>query len=225
MYTTPVIDSHATFGVRFKIGSFQFGINSFSFCVGVARRRHCLFHFGNTELRAPEGVLKMSDNRISANLSQRDREEVMQAITTIREKLPFLIDLTAEERRSLPKLGDKSRAFVSKALEVATQNQDFLPRSFDLDEMRRDVELFDALYPVLLSLTQLQELVDDTFIASGSEAYTAALAVYNYAKASGNVAGLDAVIDDMGRRFSRKARKVQPPNTIVSYKNNSVIQP
>ncbi|MBE9035648.1 hypothetical protein [aff. Roholtiella sp. LEGE 12411] len=167
----------------------------------------------------------MSDNRISANLSQRDREEVMQAITTIREKLPFLIDLTAEERRSLPKLGDKSRAFVSKALEVATQNQDFLPRSFDLDEMRRDVELFDALYPVLLSLTQLQELVDDTFIASGSEAYTAALAVYNYAKASGNVAGLDAVIDDMGRRFSRKARKVQPPNTIVSYKNNSVIQP
>jgi hypothetical protein len=135
----------------------------------------------------------------------------MQAITTIREKLPFLIDLTAEERKSLPKLGDKSRAFVSKALEVATQNPDFLPRSFDLDEMRRDIELFDALYPVLLSLTQLQELVDDTFIAAGSEAYTAALAIYNYAKANGNISGLDAVIDDMGRRFSRKTRKTQPP--------------
>ncbi|MBD6617092.1 hypothetical protein FNW02_14925 [Komarekiella sp. 'clone 1'] len=153
----------------------------------------------------------MSENRISANLSQTDRLQIMQVITTIREKLPFLIDLTAEERKSLPKLGDKSRAFVSKALEVATQNPDFLPRSFDLDEMRRDIELFDALYPVLLSLTQLQELVDDTFIAAGSEAYTAALAVYNYAKANGNVSGLDAVIDDMGRRFSRRNRKTQPP--------------
>jgi hypothetical protein len=167
----------------------------------------------------------MADNRLSANLSQTDREVVMQAIATIREKLPFLIDLTPEERRYLPKLGDKSRAFVTKALEVATQNPDFLPRSFDVDEMRRDVELFEALYPVLLSLTQLQELVDDTFIATGSEAYTAALAVYNYAKVSGNITGLDAVIDDMGRRFTRKPRKTQPQASIISDENNSVSQP
>lgn len=92
----------------------------------------------------------MPDNRISATLPQADREAVMQAIATIREKLPFLVDLTIEERRSLPKLGDKSRAFVSKALEVATQNQDFLSRSFDLDEMRQDVELFERKVGVIL---------------------------------------------------------------------------
>jgi hypothetical protein len=96
------------------------------------------------------------------------------------------------------------------ALEVAAQNPDFLPRSFDLDEMRRDVELFEALYPILLSLTQLQELIDDTFVAVGSEAYAAGLMVYNYAKASGKGAGLDAALDDMGRRFARKSsRKAQ----------------
>lgn len=55
----------------------------------------------------------MADNRISASLSQPDREAVMTAIATIREKLPFLLDLTTEERRSLPKLGDKSRVFES----------------------------------------------------------------------------------------------------------------
>lgn len=152
----------------------------------------------------------MADNRISASLSQPDREAVMTAIATIREKLPFLIDLTTEERRSLPKLGDKSRAFVSKALEVATQNQDFLSRSFDLDEMRQDVELFEAMYPVLLALTQLHELLDDTVVAVGSEAYPASLQVYNYARASGKGAGLDAVVDEMGRRFARKSRTAQP---------------
>lgn len=152
----------------------------------------------------------MSDNRISASLAQADRDAVIKAIATIREKLPFLVDLTTEERRSLPKMGDKSRAFVSKALEVATQNQDFLPRSFDLEEMRRDVEMFEALYPLLLSLNQLQELMDDTYVAVGSEAYAAALLVYNYAKASGKGAGLDAVVDEMGRRFARKSRSVQP---------------
>ncbi|MEH1943511.1 MAG: hypothetical protein V7L01_25285 [Nostoc sp.] len=152
----------------------------------------------------------MAENRISASLSPADKEAVMQAIATIREKLPFLVDLTTEERRTMLKMGDKSRAFVSKALEVATQNPNFLPRSFDLEEMRRDLTLFETLYPVLLSLTQLQELVDDTCIASASEAYAAALAVYSYAKASGDVTGLDAVIDEMGRRFNRRSKKKQP---------------
>ncbi|MDF5707212.1 MAG: hypothetical protein PUP90_05895 [Nostoc sp. S4] len=151
----------------------------------------------------------MADNKVSAKLSLADREAVMQAITTIREKLPFLIDLTTEERKVLPKLGDKSRAFVSKALEIATQNPDFLPRSFDLNEMRQDIELFEALYPIMLSLTQLQELVDDTSVAVGSEAYAAGLMVYNYAKVSGKGAGLESMIDDLGRRFARKAKKVQ----------------
>ncbi|WP_341531222.1 hypothetical protein WKK05_28880 [Nostoc sp. UHCC 0302] len=152
----------------------------------------------------------MPDNRISANFNQADREAVMQAIATIREKLPFLVDLTTEERRTMLKMGDKSRAFVSKALEVATQNPNFLPRSFDVEEMRQDLSLYEALYPVLLSLTQLQELVDDTYIATGSEAYAAALSVYNYAKACGDVAGLDGVIDEMGRRFYRRSKKKQP---------------
>lgn len=76
--------------------------------------------------------------------------------------------------------------------------------------MRQDVELFEALYPILLSLTQLQELVDDTVMEVGSEAYAAGLVVYNYAKASGKGAGLDNVVDDMGRRFARKSRSVQP---------------
>lgn len=151
----------------------------------------------------------MSESKVSARLSPADREAVMQAITTIKEKLPFLVDLSTEERKSLPKLGDKSRAFVSKALEIAAQNPDFLPRSFDLDEMRRDIELFEALYPILLSLTQLQELVDDTSVAVGSEAYAAGLMVYNYAKASGKGAGLETMVDDLGRRFARKSRKVQ----------------
>lgn len=156
----------------------------------------------------------MTTNQISATLDQTNRDAMMAAIATLKEKLPFLIDLTAQHK-SLPKMGDKSWAFVSKALEVATQNPDFLPRSFDLEEMRQDVELFESLYPILLSLTQLHELVDDTCIAVGSDAYAAALVVYNFAKASGKGAGLDAVADEMGRRFARKSRKVEAQGTTV----------
>lgn len=81
--------------------------------------------------------------------------------------------------------------------------------------MRKDVQLFEALYPVLRSLTQLQELVDDTTLAVGSEAYAAALQVYNYAKASGQGAGLDAVVVEMGRRFARKAGKAKSEKAVL----------
>ncbi len=46
-------------------------------------------------------------------------------------------------------------------------------------------------------------------MAAGSQAYAAALIVYNYAKASGKGTGLDSVVDEMGRRFARKPRKAQ----------------
>lgn len=158
----------------------------------------------------------MTLTSISATLTPADRDAVISAVAIIKAKLPFLVDLSADDRKALPKMGDKSRAFVSKALEVATQNPDFLPRSFDLEEMRKDVQLFEALYPLLMSLTQMQELVDDTCLAVGSEAYAAALAVYGYAKASGDVAGLDAIVGEMGRRFARKPHKVKPQGSVVS---------
>jgi hypothetical protein len=151
----------------------------------------------------------MPDNRVSARLSPEDRDAILKAIETIREKLPFLIDLSSEERQSLPKTGDKSRAFISKAAEIARQNPDFLPRSFDIEEMWRDVELFESLYPVWQSLTQLCELVEDTKIAVGSEAYVAALLVYNYGRTSGLTTGLDEVMDDLGKRFARRSRTLQ----------------
>ncbi|MGB9182289.1 MAG: hypothetical protein WCB68_23870 [Pyrinomonadaceae bacterium] len=152
----------------------------------------------------------MPDNRISAAISQADQQAVLAAINTIKQKLPFLIDLTPDERHSLPKMGDKSRAFVSQALELATQNPDILPRSFDVEEMRKDVELLSALSPLLAAISQLQELLEDTYLAVGSEAYTAALLVYQYARACGKGPALDGALDALGQRFARKSSKSSP---------------
>ncbi|HEX8068428.1 MAG TPA: hypothetical protein VF546_00655 [Pyrinomonadaceae bacterium] len=130
---------------------------------------------------------------------------MLDAIQTIRQKLPFLLNVTPEERRTLPRMGDKSRAFVTQALAVAEQNEEMLPRSFDVREMRKDVELAQALEPVQTALAQLLELVEDTALAVGSEAYTAGLVVYQSAKQSDKSAALDSALDELGRRFARKA--------------------
>ncbi|HTP11072.1 MAG TPA: hypothetical protein VMP08_22615 [Anaerolineae bacterium] len=155
----------------------------------------------------------MAVNRVSAKLLSTDKDAVMQAIATIKTKLPFLIDLSPEERRALPKMGDKTSTFVTKALEVAKQNGDFLPRSFDVAEFESDVALYEELRAIALALAPLNELVDDTLLEVGSEAYAAALTVYQYAKNSGQGAGLDAVADELSKRFAKKATPKPTPVT------------
>ena len=152
----------------------------------------------------------MTNNRVSATLAQADVEAILAAIKTIKEKLPFLINLTMEERRALNKPGDRGRNFVDKALEVAVQNPDILPRLFEVEEMRKDIELGQKLQPILLALSQLQEVVDNTAAVIYSEAYGAALSVYGYAKAAGKEAALQEAVDELGRRFSRRPATTAP---------------
>lgn len=71
------------------------------------------------------------------------------------------------------------------------------------------MQLFEAMYSIVVVLIQLQELVDDTCLAVGSKAYAATLQVYNYAKASEQGGGLDEVVGEMGQRFTRKTRKAK----------------
>ena len=151
----------------------------------------------------------MTENRVSATLSEADVDEIMAAIDTLKQKMPFLVDLSKQDRLSMLKMGDKSRAFVQKMMEVVKQNQDFLPRSFDIEEMQKDVELFNSLYPVLMALQQCTDLLEDTVMVVGSEAYAAALVAYRYAKDADLGAGLEGVLDDIGRRFARKSSQAK----------------
>jgi hypothetical protein len=148
----------------------------------------------------------MQVNRISAQLGEVERQAVFAAIETIRQKLPFLIDLTIEERRALPRFGEKSRGFVEQALQVAEQNPGILPITFDVGEMRNDVELLSALSSVLIAVSQLNELVDDTVMAVGSDAYAAGLLVYQFARAAGKGSALDSALEGLAQRFARKSR-------------------
>ena len=63
-----------------------------------------------------------------------------------------------------------------------------------------------ALAPIADRLQQLAELADDTVVAVGTDAYTAALVVYQMAQVAGKGAGLDGALDAMGQRFARKSR-------------------
>ncbi len=109
-------------------------------------------------------------------------------------------------------MGDKSVAFVRKSVEMAQDGSDYLPGAFDAAEFKSDLALYDALLPMLQKTSKLQELLDDTLLLIGSDLYVAALVHYAAAKRFGDTGGLDGLMGELGKRFTRKtADPVTPP--------------
>jgi hypothetical protein len=142
-------------------------------------------------------------------ITDQDRDTALALITQLRSYLPMLQDIKAEDRKALSGMGDKNRAFAGKVLDVISQNPDFLPRSFDVEKLRQDLESFDRLSMIQMRLTQLHDLIDATLISTGSDAYTQALAAYRYAKASDQGASLEAMLSEMSQHFAKKTKKAK----------------
>lgn len=143
------------------------------------------------------------ENRIDAVLATADRERVLQLVAQIRDLLPFLIDLTPEQRRTLFKMGESGRPFVEAGLTMVEQDDSYMPRSFDRTEMRKDSDLYAALLPVYTALASLFDAVDDTLMLVGSDLILAGLDVYRNAKDNGKGGNLDPLVPLLGRRFKR----------------------
>jgi len=101
-------------------------------------------------------------------------------------------------------MGDRSEAFCREAVAAFGEHADVLPRNFDLDGYRGDLEAFDALRPRRLSLARLLEKMEHTEMALGSDLMTASLEGYAVLKISGRATGLDGVREALGSRFSRR---------------------
>lgn len=156
----------------------------------------------------------MPYQNITGTLSEADIQEIKAALATIEEKLPFLINLTVEERRKLYKMGDKSLAFVNNSLTAAQSNPDILPASFDIDEFVRDYQLATNLTDIFFRLQQLTEKVDDTLMAVSSEAMSSGLTVYDYVKtAAKKTPGLKIIAEQLGERFKAIRSKPTKVNT------------
>ncbi len=150
----------------------------------------------------------MIDNKVSAEMTTAQFEDLLKKIGELNAGLPFLIALDPEVKKSLPKFGPKSLGFVEKAAELGAKMPEVLPKFFDLEEMRKDLELYKKLMSLSQAMDMLNEKLKDTLSEVGSEAYSAALLVYQAGRLHGkDVGSLNEVLDDLGRRFAYRGRK------------------
>lgn len=156
------------------------------------------------------------DNRIAIQIPEADVTEINAAIETLKTKLqPYLIALTPEDRKLLPKMSDKTIPFVDKALDYAQNSPQFAPQYMNVPEMKIDLDALNTLTEFYRPLEQIISGLDDTMMLSGSEAYIAALSYYNSVKmaAKMNVPAAKPIYDDLKERFNRKSKTAVSPDS------------
>ena len=158
----------------------------------------------------------MPSQNIDATLTAADLQAVKDAFKLILQKLPFLVNLTAEERKTIFKTGPDSLSFVTNALTAAQDNPTILPVSFSTPAFQRDVDLFTVLTELVTLANSVASQIDDTRLAVGGEAMQQANQVYTYIKAAAKMTpGLKPVASQLGERFQRasKQKKLAKPTT------------
>lgn len=154
-------------------------------------------------------------NQISTQFSDEDLNDVLQAITTIRQKLPFLVKLSADDKKKTAMLDDGRAPFASKALDYASREASISPNPILLEEAMMDSILYGKLQSVDRELARLSEMVSDTKMLAGAELYEFARVVYKMAKISASLGtpGTQSIVDDLGRLYASNGSSNAPTAT------------
>lgn len=157
------------------------------------------------------------DNRLSAEFQDGAIDTILQALNTIRQQVPFLVSLTPQERKELPKLGEKTVGFDEKCVSYMRSNPEFLPGFIDPEEVDKDRALRSQLLRFAVDLQSLAQQVDDSLILVGSEILMADLAYYQSAREAARRGrpAAQGVYDDLRTRFPgasplKPAQRAQP---------------
>ena len=141
---------------------------------------------------------------VSLNIPETDLKAIKDAFTVLRSKLmPHLTVLSPQDRSELPKMGEKSMAFVVKSGEYAGKFPDLVPSYLDVDALNVDVAALQVLRDLSQEITPIQQAIDDTLMAAGSEAYQGALMFYGNSRAAAKAKSpnAQAVYNDLSTRF------------------------
>ncbi len=152
----------------------------------------------------------MSTNRVSAALTETDKTAVLEALGQAKDKMPFLINLTGQERHRSRKMGSKSVEYVNLSLQGSRSFPSLIPPSVDLAEFSKDVTLVNQLLAIRIEVEALLEGIDDTMLAAGADAMQFADLVYSYLKTgSKSNAGVKGITADIAKRFVKRSKTTE----------------
>ena len=154
-----------------------------------------------------------SDNRISLEITAAQKAAIVSAVGALKTALEGItINLTVDEKQSLPRISDGTLAFDEKCAAYMASRADLVPSFLDAAEMAKDRKLVADLLPCLREIAPICEGLEDTIMLANSDNYVGDLAFYQNVRqaAKRGVSGADTIYNDLKTRFPGRPKKDTP---------------
>jgi len=153
-------------------------------------------------------------NQISVEMSDDRLKRIWDNLKGIKDEMPFLIDMTPEERRSRSVMNSARKPFVEKTIAYGEKDPRIVPNYVDIEEMKKSMKLYEQLVELGAEFKRVGEGLSDTAAAIGENLWTGGLSIYDSSKtASRNgVPGIDSVLNDLKSFFAwdRSKEEAEP---------------
>ena len=144
-------------------------------------------------------------DRINVTLTDEEVESATAAVQSVTDAMPYLVTLSASDRRHMVKVGLASEGFIQGTLELARQNPQIVPPLVDVAALERDLALRDKLAPLEAALTLLATKLNHTRRLANADLYDGCLDIYHELQRHGQDQGLDALLAPLRERFKRRS--------------------
>jgi hypothetical protein len=150
----------------------------------------------------------MLKNLIDSELTKENEDLSIQNIRSTEALLPFLLNLSTDERRRLYKLGRDGLDFAEKSLMHAADNPELVASFMDIPAMQKDLKLMKQVQRVLGVTESFCEKLRDTYMVLGAEVYDTARVFYRTVKnaAVSGAEGCDYIARDLGDHYKNLAK-------------------
>ena len=154
-----------------------------------------------------------TDNRVSAEITDSVKAEVLAKFQDIKTLLPFLVTLTKDEKKSISTISTERGAMDETFHTEMSAHPDLVPSYVDSAELAKDRELRLDLLEILQAAREVCDAVEDTAHVAGSDILLAYLAFYSNTKqaAKRGVPGTGTLLDNLSRFFPGGRRATTPP--------------
>jgi hypothetical protein len=145
---------------------------------------------------------------LSIGIDDNLRQTLFNFLSDMELNMSFLVQLTPVEKKKYLRLGTKSSAFLSRAVELAKQNPNILPTYFNQTEFEKDVRDFETMSDLLVQINKMQQAIKDTTIAFEQESIRSALDFYKHCQSAAiqNVLGAQEAVKELSVIMPKKGK-------------------
>lgn len=147
---------------------------------------------------------------ISESIPDEVKTQVIGKLNEIDNLLkPYYIDLSVEQKRKIPKIADELQPFVEDCINEIQNNDEFLPKYADTQELIEDKKIFDISNSIFNPLSNIANNIDNILTAAGSDIFVICLAYYHNVQrgAKLGVANARPIFERLRVHFESRGRK------------------